>query len=459
MTTTKAEAGTKHIRLVTEVPGPRSQAILDRREAATPQGNAKLTPISIESAHGALVTDVDGNQYIDLAGGIGVLAVGHTPEGVVRAMQEQAAKLVHMCAIVATYEPFVEVAEKLNSLAPGDFAKKTVLMNTGAEAVETAVHISRSHSKRQGIVVFEGGYHGRTNLTMAMTSKFNLFKKGFGPFAPEVYRFPFPNLYRRPQAMSEEAFVEWNISLLDHAFTAQVDPSHVAAIVVEPIQGEGGFVPAPFPWLQRLAELAAEHGILLVSDEIQAGMGRTGRLWAIEHSGVVPDMITTAKSLAAGMPLSAVVGPAEVMDAPHPGGLGGTYSGNPLACVAALEAIDEIATPAFLRQSTLLGEKMRARLLEMQARYPKIVGDVRGLGSMLVMEIVKDSVSKEPWMEATAAITAATVKRGVITIRAGLYSNCVRFLPPLNISDEQLEEALDVVELSLDEVASQLGAR
>ena len=459
MTATKAKAGTKHILLVTEVPGPRSQAILARREAATPQGNAKLTPISIESAHGALVTDVDGNQYIDLAGGIGVLAVGHTPEGVVKAVQEQVAKLVHMCAIVATYEPFVEVAERLNALSPGDFAKKTVLMNTGAEAVETAVHVARSHSKRQGIVVFEGGYHGRTNLTMAMTSKFNLFKKGFGPFAPEVYRFPFPNLYRRPPGMSEESFVEWNISLLDHAFTAQVDPSHVAAIFVEPIQGEGGFVPAPFPWLQRLRQLADEHGILLVSDEIQAGMGRTGRLWAIEHSGVVPDMITTAKSLAAGMPLSAVVGRADVMDAPHPGGLGGTYSGNPLACVAALEAINEIATPAFLQQSTSLGEKMRGRLQDMQAAYPQLVGDVRGLGSMLVMEIVKDPVSKEPWMEATAAITAATVKRGVITIRAGLYSNCVRFLPPLNIGDEQLGEALDVVEVSLDEVASQLGAR
>lgn len=459
MTATQAETGSKHIRLVTDVPGPRSQAILARREAATPQGNAKLTPISIESAHGALVTDVDGNQYIDLAGGIGVLAVGHTPDRVVAAMQEQAAKLIHMCAIVATYEPFVEVAERLNAISPGDFSKKTVLMNTGAEAVETAVNIARAHSRRQGIVVFEGGYHGRTNLTMAMTSKFNLFKKGFGPFAPEVYRFPFPNLYRRPDGMSEDAFVKWNLSLLDHAFTAQVDPSHVAAIFVEPIQGEGGFVPAPFTWLERLREIADQHGILLVSDEIQAGMGRTGRLWAIEHSGVVPDMITTAKSLAAGMPLSAVTGRAEVMDAPHPGGLGGTYSGNPLACVAALEAIDEIATPAFLQQSSALGEKLRTRLLAMQARHPQMIGDVRGLGSMLAMEIVKDPVSKTPWMEATAAITNSTVKRGVITIRAGLYSNCVRFLPPLNISTEQLEEALDIVEDSLDEVATQMGVR
>ena len=452
MTTT-----TSSIRLLTEIPGPRSREIVARREAATPKGNAKLTPISVESAHGSLVIDVDGNQYIDLAGGIGVLAVGHTPDRVVTALQKQAARLIHMCAIVSTYEPFVAVAEQLNRLAPGDFPKKTVLMNTGAEAVETAVHIARAYSKRQGIVVFEGGYHGRTNLTMAMTSKFNLFKKGFGPFAPEVYRFPFPNLYRRPPEMTEESYIDWHVSLLDHSFMAQVDPSHVAAMFVEPIQGEGGFVPAPAAWLQRLRELAHEHGILLVSDEIQAGMGRTGRLWAIDHARVVPDMITTAKSLAAGMPLSAVVGPADVMDAPHPGGLGGTYSGNPLACVAALEAIEQVAAPEFLQRSAEIGERLRGRLLEMQQRHPRLVGDVRGLGSMLVMELVKDPVTKVPWMEATAALTAATVKRGVITIRAGLYSNCVRFLPPLTITNAELDEALDVVGIALDEVAKDMS--
>ncbi len=446
------------IRLLTDVPGPKSREILARREAAIPQGNAKLTPISIDSAHGSVVVDVDGNHFIDLAGGIGVLAVGHTPERVVAALQEQAAKLIHMCAIVSTYEPFVAVAERLNQLAPGDFPKKTVLMNTGAEAVETAVHIARSHQKRQGIVVFEGAFHGRTNLTMSMTSKFNLFKKGFGPFAPEVYRFPFPNVYRRPLGMSEEAFVDWHLSLLDQSFVAQVDPSHVAAIFVEPVQGEGGFVPAPFPWLKRLRELADEHGILLVSDEIQSGMGRTGTLWAIDHSGVIPDMITTAKSLAAGMPLSAVVGPANVMDAPHPGGLGGTYSGNPLACVAALEAMDQISQPAFLERSAAVGQRLRTALEDIKAAHPSLIGDVRGLGSMLAMEFVKDPATKQPWVEATAAVTAETVKRGVITIRAGLYSNCVRFLPPLDITDAQLDEALDVVAVSVDQVAADLGA-
>lgn len=442
------------IRLVTEVPGPKSREILARREAATPRGNAKLTPISVESAHGSIVVDVDGNQFIDLAGGIGVLAVGHTPEKVVAALQAQASKLIHTCAIVATYEPFVEVAERLNKLAPGDFPKKTVLMSTGAEAVETAVHIARSHQQRQGIVVFEGAFHGRTNLTMAMTSKFNLFKKGFGPFAPEVYRFPFPNVYRRPPGMSEDAFVDWHIDLLDQSFVAQVDPSHVAAIFVEPVQGEGGFVPAPFPWLQRLREIADEHGILMVSDEIQSGMGRTGKLWAIAHAGVIPDMITTAKSLAAGMPLSAVVGRAEVMEAPHPGGLGGTYSGNPLACVAALAAMDEITNPGFLERSAAIGERLRSALQTIQEAHPKLVGDVRGLGSMLVMEFVKDAATRQPWMEATAAVTVETLKRGVITIRAGLYSNCVRFLPPLDITDAQLDEALHVVAASVDQVAS-----
>jgi 4-aminobutyrate aminotransferase/(S)-3-amino-2-methylpropionate transaminase len=445
------------ISLVTEIPGPRSQEILARREAATPQGNAKLTPISIASAHGSLVRDVDGNQFIDLAGGIGVLAVGHTPEEVVEALRRQAGELIHMCAIVSTYEAFVAVAEKLNAIAPGDFPKKTVLMNTGAEAVETAVHISRSFQKRQGIVVFEGAYHGRTNLTMAMTSKFNLFKKGFGPFAPEVYRFPFPNVYRRPPGMSEESFIDWHLSLLEQSLMAIVDPSHVAAIVVEPVQGEGGFVPAPPAWIRKLRELADQHGILLVADEIQSGMGRTGKLWAIEHSGVIPDMITTAKSLAAGMPLSAVVGRAEVMDAPHPGGLGGTYSGNPLACVAALAAMDQITEPAFLARSAALGTRLRSRLEEIQQRHPGLIGDVRGLGSMLVMEFVKDPVAKTPWMEATAAVTAETVKRGVITIRSGLYSNCVRFLPALDIDDDLLNEAIDVVSDSVDHVASELG--
>ena len=447
----------RSIRLVTEIPGPKSQEIVRRREAATPQGAAKLTPIAVASAHGAVVTDVDGNQLLDLAGGIGVLAVGHTPKAVVDAVKAQAEQLLHMCAIVSTYEPYVELAERLNTLTPGDFPKKTVLLNTGAEAVEAAVAICRSYTKRQGVVVFEGAYHGRSNLTMAMTSKFNLFKKGFGPFSPEVYRFPFPNVYRRPQEMTAESFVDWHIQNLDHCFMGIVDPSHVACVVIEPVLGEGGFLPVPAPFLQALRRLCTQHGIVLVADEVQAGMGRTGKLYAIEHSGVVPDVVVSAKSLAAGMPLSAVTGRAEIMDAPHPGGLGGTYSGNPLSCVAALAALDELTTPAFLARSAEVGERLRARLLEIQAQHPEQVGDVRGLGSMLVMELVKDSASKAPWMDLCAALCAETVKHGVITIRAGLFSNCVRFLPPLNLSDEQLDEAMDVVAHSLEIVLERHG--
>lgn len=445
------------IELRTEIPGPKSRDIVARREAAMPSGAAKLTQIAVESAHGSLVTDVDGNRFIDMAGGIGVLAAGHTPGTVVDAIKAQAEKLIHMCAIVSSYEPLVLLAERLNDITPGDHSKKTILMNSGAEAVETAMNIARAHTGRQGIVVFDGAYHGRTNLTMSMTSKFNLFKKGFGPFAPEVYRFPFPNVYRRPAGMSEQDFVAWHVENLDHCFTAIVDPSHVAALVVEPVQGEAGFVPAPTPWLRRLRELCDTHGIVFVADEIQSGMGRTGTVWAMEHSGVVPDLMTIAKSVAAGMPLSAVTGRAEMMDAPHPGGLGGTYSGNPLACVAALAAIDIVTQPEFLDHANRVGTTMRSRLEKMQADHPDIIGDVRGVGPMLVMEIVSDASSRKPWMEGASAITTETVANGVITIRAGLYSNCVRFLPPLDIPLEVLDEALDVVEAAVDRVA--IGAK
>jgi 4-aminobutyrate aminotransferase/(S)-3-amino-2-methylpropionate transaminase len=442
------------IELKTEIPGPRSRAIVARREAATPPGAAKLTPIAVESANGCVVVDVDGNHLIDLAGGIGVLAVGHCPPGVVSALTDQASRLVHMCAIVGTYEPFVAVAEKLNALTPGDFAKKTLLTSTGAEAVEAAVGLARYATGRQGVVTFEGGYHGRTSLTMAMTSKFGLFKKGFGPFAPEVYRFPFPDLYHRPEKFSEGEWIEWHLDRLDDCFISVVDPTHVAAVVVEPVQGEGGFRPAPVEWLQRLRERCDQHGIVFIADEIQCGMGRTGRLFAVEHADVVPDLVTTAKSLAAGMPLGAVTGRADIMDAAHPGGLGGTYAGNPLACVAALEALDTISKPEFLARAREVGSLLRDRLERIQADHPKLIGDVRGLGPMLAMEIVADAGSRQPSMESTAAINAATLERGVITIRAGLYSNCVRFLPPLTISDAEISESMDVVADAVAQVAS-----
>lgn len=454
-----ADTPSGSIRLSTLVPGPRSAEIVRRREAATAPGVAKLTQIAVDRAEGSVVIDVDGNHLIDLAGGIGVLAVGHCPPAVVEALREQAGRLVHMCAIVASYEPYVEVAERLNALFPGDFGKKTVIANTGAEAVETAVNLSRAYTRRQGVVVFDGAYHGRSNLTMSMTSKFALFKKGFGPFSPEVYRFPFPDLYRRPAGMSEEDFVDWHVARLDHCFTAIVDPSHVSALVIEPVLGEGGFHPAPFPWLRRLRELCDEHDIVFVADEVQCGFGRTGRLLAIEHSGIVPDLVVTGKSLAAGMPLAAVTGRSEIVDAAHPGGLGGTYSGNPLACVAAIRAIDEISQPAFLARAREVGEQIRGHLGKIQAAYPELVGDVRGLGPMLVMEIVRDPVSKAPSVDETAAINAETLRRGVITIRAGLFSNCVRFMPALTITGAQIDEAMEQVGAAVATVAAARGGR
>ncbi len=432
------------IRLVTEIPGPKSRAMCARRDAVGARGASRLTDLAVAEAHGAYVVDADGNRLLDFAGGIGVLAVGHTPENVVRAMQEQAEQLIHMCAIVGTYEPYVAVLEALCEAAPGDFRKKAVLMNSGAEALETAVNIARAHTKRQAIVVFEGGYHGRTNLTLGMTSKYALFKKGFGPFAPEIYRLPFPDLYRRPAGMSEEAFLNAAIAQLDKAMVAQVDPDAIAAFVIEPVQGEAGFLPVPPRFLKRLREIADAHGIVLVADEVQSGMGRTGKLWAVEHLGVVPDLITTAKSLAAGMPLSAVVGRAEMMDAPHPGGLGGTYSGNPLACAAALAALNTLRSEAFLERATRVGERLRAGLERIAARQG-LVGEVRGLGPMLAMEFVKDPNTKEPFPEVVLEVTKQALKRGLIVIRAGLYSNCIRLLPPLDLTDAEIDEGLAVL--------------
>jgi 4-aminobutyrate aminotransferase/(S)-3-amino-2-methylpropionate transaminase len=441
------------IRLVTEVPGPRSREIIARREAATARGASKLTPLAVAHAHGAAVTDVDGNTFLDFAGGIGMLAAGHTPRQLVDAVSAQAGKLIHMCAIVATMEPMVELAELLNESAPVDGPAKTVLMNSGAEAVETAVNIARAHTGRPAVIVFEGAYHGRTNLTLTMTSKYALFKKGFAPFAPEVYRLPFPNVYRRPEGLSEEAFIDWSVAQLENAFIAQVDPGAVAAVVIEPVQGEGGFVPVPARFLQRLRELCSEHGMLLVADEIQCGMGRTGELFAVEHYGVRPDLVTIAKSLGGGMPVSAVTGRAEIMDAPHPGGLGGTYSGNPLACTAAIESLRMIRTPEFLARARQVGARLRERLLALQAQDERI-GDVRGIGPMLALEFVQDRRSRQPVdAQEVVNITSEALQRGLIVLRSGLYSNCIRLLPPLNLTDAQIDEGMDVLASALHATA------
>lgn len=439
---------TKTIHLVTEIPGPQSKILVARRHAATPAGLAHSTGVAVAHAHGALVTDVDGNTLIDMAGGIGVLNIGHTPDAVVEAIRDQAGKLIHSCALVTTYEPYVELCEKLNAAAPGHFTNKTLLSNSGSEAVENAVNLARYYTNRQAVICFDGAYHGRSQLALSLTSKYALFKKGMGPFSGEVYRVATPNLYRGPAGMDEEAFLDWTIAEFDNALIARVDPAAVAAVIIEPVQGEAGFVPIPQRFMEHLRKRCDEHGMVLIADEVQAGMGRTGKLFSIEHTGVVPDMIVAAKSLGAGMPIAAVIGRAEIMDSAHKGGVGGTYGGNPVACRAAIEALKQIQSPAFQQRAHEVGERMRLRLESWREKFP-LVGDVRGVGPMRLVEFVRDRVAKTPAPDETLAIIQRAVASGLILIRAGLYSNGIRLLPPIVITDEQLDEALDVLEAAI----------
>jgi len=441
-----------YIRINTEIPGPKAKQLLARRAAAIPSGLGRATDVVVERAEGALVFDVDGNTLIDLAGGIGMLAVGHSPAPVVEAIQKQAEKCIHPCALVTTYEPYVALAELLNEITPGTFAKKTLLANSGAEAVENSVKLARKYTGRSTVICFEGAYHGRTLLTLSLTSKYGLFKSGFGPFAPEIVRLPIPNLYRTPPGMTEDEYVAFGIQQLEQAMVTQVDPSAVAAIIIEPVQGEAGFLPVPARFLERIRELCDRHGIVMIADEVQCGCGRTGRLFAIEHYGIVPDLIVSAKSLGAGMPIGAVTGRAEIMDSAHLGGIGSTYGGSPMACVAALEALKMIRQPDFLAHANRLGDVMREVLLGWKQKWP-IVGDVRGLGPMLLIELVSDPETKTPLRpEDTLGIIRQAVSKGVVLIRAGVYSNCIRFLPPLNMPEDMLREALNAVGAAIESV-------
>jgi 4-aminobutyrate aminotransferase / (S)-3-amino-2-methylpropionate transaminase / 5-aminovalerate transaminase len=452
------ERAMSYIRLQTEIPGPRAQALLARRQAAVPAGLGKATDVVVERAEGALVFDVDGNTLIDLAGGIGMLAVGHAPAPVVDAIERQARKFIHVCALVASYEPYVALAELLNEITPGTFAKKTILANSGAEGVENAVKLARRYTGRPAIVCFEGGYHGRTLLTLSLTSKYGLFKKGFGPFAPEIVRLPLPQLYRTPKGMTEEEYLDFAIRQFDTAMVSQVDPSAVAAMIIEPVQGEAGFIPVPPRFLARIREICDAHGIVMIADEVQCGMGRTARMFAIEHSGVVPDLVVSAKSLGAGMPIAAVTGRAEIMDAAHLGGIGGTYGGSPLACAAALEAVRMIREPAFLAHAGRLGDVMREIMHDWKTRWP-LVGDVRGLGPMMLVEFVRDRDTKEPASpDDTLQVVRQAVASGTIVMRAGMYSNCVRFLPPLNMPEDMLREALGAVGRAIESVQARRSA-
>jgi 4-aminobutyrate aminotransferase/(S)-3-amino-2-methylpropionate transaminase len=443
------------VKKVTEIPGPKSKEMLARRVAALPAGFAKSTEVVVEKAEGALVWDVDGNQLIDFAGGIGMVNLGHRPQAVVDAIKAQLDKHIHPGALVTTFECYLEFAELLNKITPGDFPKKTLLANSGSEAVENAVAIARYYTKRPAVICFEGAYHGRTMLTLSLTSKYGLFKKGFGSYAQDIYRFHSPNLYRRPVSMSEKEYVDYCIERFDQNLISHVDPLSVAAIIIEPVQGEGGFIPVPKAFLQKIRKVCDDYGIVFIVDEIQAGAGRTGRFLSIEHSEVVPDIVTMAKSIGSGLPISAITGKAEIMDAPHLGGVGGTYSGSPIAVAAALATVKEIIKPEFLERATYIGKIITDRINAMKAKF-SVIGEVRGLGAMVVVEFVKDRTTKEPYMDFAMAVIKKSVANGVILIRAGLYSNCIRFLPPIVITDEQLNEGLDIIEHAIQEVLNEM---
>lgn len=433
-------------RVVTAIPGPKSLELQNRRSATVAAGVGSVMPVFAARASGGVVEDVDGNSFIDFGSGIAVTSVGSSAEAVVRRATAQLADFTHTCFMVTPYEGYVEVCEQLAELTPGDHAKKSALFNSGAEAVENAVKIARSYTKRQAVVVFDHGYHGRTNLTMALTSKNMPYKNGFGPFAPEIYRVPVAYGYRWPTG-PENAGAEASAQAIDE-ISKQVGADNVAAIVIEPLLGEGGFIEPAKGFLPAIAKFAKDNGIVFVADEIQSGFCRTGQWFACEDEGVVPDLITTAKGIAGGLPLAAVTGRAEIMDAPHSGGLGGTYGGNPVACAAALGAIETMRELDLVSKARRIEEIMKPRLKEMAEKFD-LIGDVRGRGAMLALELVKDRDTKEPNPEATAALAKACHMEGLLVLTTGTYSNVLRFLPPLVIGEDLLTEGLDILEQAL----------
>ena len=437
----------KTIQIRTEIPGPKSRALMARREAAIPRGPYHATPLFAAKAEGAVIEDVDGNRFIDFAGGIGCLNMGHRAPRVVAAIREQLEKYLHLCFSVTPYESYIAVAEKLNALAPGKFPKKTFIVNTGAEAVENAIKIARAYTKRPAVICFEDAFHGRTLLTMSLTSKTHPYKTGFAPFASDIYRIPFAYAYRGEKGATAETFAHH----LENAFKRIVAPESVAAVIAEPVLGEGGFVVPPRDYFRILHDICRKHGIVFIADEVQSGIGRTGKWFASEHFGIEPDLITTAKSLGGGMPIAAVTGRAEIMDAPGVGGLGSTFAGNPLSCVAALAAIETIEKEGLLARSTAIGKRFEERARGWQKKWP-LVGDVRGLGAMCAIELVRNPDTREPADTETKEVARYCYEHGLITITAGTYDNIMRILVPLAVSDEQFDEGLGVLEAALTSV-------
>jgi len=415
-----------------------------------PAAVSVATPILAARAEGAWIEDESGRRYLDLASGIGTLNVGHRPPEVVAAVSQQLDRFLHTCFSVAPYRLYAEVVERLASFTPGDFPKKGVLLNSGAEAVENAVKIARAATGRGTVLCFAGAFHGRTLLTLTLTSKVSTYKHGFGPFCSDVVRIPYPYCYRCPVGLEPEACGTACIALLDEAMEAWADPADLAAVVIEPQLGEGGFVPAPTQFLRAVRNLCDRTGAVMVADEVQTGFGRTGRFFAVEHSGVVPDLVAVAKSLAGGLPLSAVVGRSELLDAVQPGGLGGTFGGNPLSCAAALAVMDIMERDDLASRAMAMGERIRVRLENWQQRYPERIGEVRGLGAMKAVELVNDPQSREPAPALAVAWAGACLDEGVIVLTAGVRGNVVRLLPPLIIEDTEMDEALDRMERALD---------
>ena len=434
-------AVTRAIDLRTAIPGPKSQAILERKERVVADPLSIYIPVVIAEGRGATITDVDGNTFIDFTGGVGCLNVGHSHPRVVEAAQQQLERFSHTDFTIVPYEVYVDLAERLTGLAPVRKPAKAAFFNAGTEAVENAVKFARAYTKRPAVVAFEGAFHGRTMLSMTMTSKTHPYKAGLGPFAPEVYRVPYANDYRGPS--TEDA-----LAALERMFTTQVAAEQVACIVIEPVQGEGGFVVAPKDFLRGIRRLCDEHGIVMVVDEVQTGFGRTGKLFATEHYGLEPDLILVAKSIAAGLPLSGVIGAAEIMDAPGDSAVGGTYVGNPVAQAAALAVLDVFEEEGVCDRAAAIGETMRQRMLTWQERFPAI-GEVRGLGAMLAIELVEDRETKRPAPELATKVAEAAAERGLLLLKSGIYANCIRVLAPLVLTDAELDEALGVWEDAL----------
>jgi len=423
-----------------------NEQLHQRRIAAVPRGVSNLLAVYADHASNAEVWDVEGRRYIDFASGISVLNTGHLHPKVKAALEAQVQKLTHACFQVTPYENYIALAERLNAIAPGSTPKKTIFLSTGAEAVENAVKIARYHTNRSAVIAFTGSFHGRTIMCSALTGKVQPYKAGFGPMPPEVFHIPFPIAYHG-------VTTDESLRALDNLFKADVDPARVAAIIIEPVVGEGGFYAAPPVFLQKLRQICDQHGIVLVIDEIQSGFARTGRMFAIEHAGVEPDLMTIAKSVAGGVPLSAVIGKAAIMDAPPPGGLGGTYAGSPLGCAAGLAVLDAIREENLLERARVIGEAMVGRLKGMQAQFP-CIGEVRGLGAMVAMELVRNRDANAPDADLTKALSQLAGKKGLILLSCGVRSNVIRFLAPLTIADALLAEGMDIVESCLRELTA-----